>query len=148
MSPLQCRQQYLKPGIPLKVNVCNHLGAVWQDVLNNSFQCLNNITRIFIYFFTHTYFQKIQTTLLEQHYKAAPYFGILMVSLSFLFFYFKLLSLKINKLYLVSAHGHIFAPQKSEKRYGSKVLINNFHTCLHKCLMFLQTLAFIASFSH
>ena len=35
----------------------------------------------------------------------------------FLFFYFKLLSLKINKLYLVSAHGHIFAPQKSEKRY-------------------------------
>ena len=33
--------------------------------LNNSFQYLNNITSIFTYFFTHTYFQKIQTILLE-----------------------------------------------------------------------------------
>ena len=37
------------------------------------FQCLNNITRIFTHFFTHTYFQKIQTTLLEQHYQTAPH---------------------------------------------------------------------------
>ena len=40
--------------------------------LNNSFQCLNNITRIFIYFFTHMYFQKIQTTLLEISYQMDP----------------------------------------------------------------------------
>ena len=33
--------------------------------LNNSFQYLNNITRIFTHFFTHMYFQKIQITLLE-----------------------------------------------------------------------------------
>ena len=37
--------------------------------LNNSFQFLNNITRISTHFFTHTYFQKIQTTLLEQYYQ-------------------------------------------------------------------------------
>ena len=30
--------------------------------LNTRFQFLNNITRIFIYFFTHTYFQKINIT--------------------------------------------------------------------------------------
>ena len=42
--------------------VCYHF-------LNNGFQCLNNITLIFIHFFTHIYFQKIQTTLLEQHYQ-------------------------------------------------------------------------------
>ena len=35
--------------------------------LNNSFQFLNNITRIFTHFFTHKYFQKIQIKLLEQH---------------------------------------------------------------------------------
>ena len=40
--------------------------------LNNSFQYLNNITRIFIHFFTHMYFQKIQTTLLEISYQTDP----------------------------------------------------------------------------
>ena len=47
----------------------NYLGSVWQCILNNSFQCLNNITRISTHFFTHTYFQKIQATLLERHYQ-------------------------------------------------------------------------------
>ena len=46
--------------------------AVWLVSLNNSFQCLNNITRIFTLFFTYTYFQKIQITLLEQHYQTGP----------------------------------------------------------------------------
>ena len=41
-------------------------GAVWYDILSNNFQFLNNITRISTHFFTHTYFLKIQTTLLEQ----------------------------------------------------------------------------------
>ena len=47
------------------------LEIVWQCILNNSFQCLNNITRIFIHFFIYTYFQKIQITLLEQHYQTS-----------------------------------------------------------------------------
>ena len=34
-------------------------------ILSNTFQFLNNITCIFIHFFTHMNFQKIQTTLLE-----------------------------------------------------------------------------------
>ena len=46
-------------------------GTVWYMCLNICFQFLNNITRISIYFFTHTYFQKIQTTLLKQHYQTA-----------------------------------------------------------------------------
>ena len=37
--------------------------------LNNDFQCLNNITRISTYFFTYTYFKKIQITLIEQYYQ-------------------------------------------------------------------------------
>ena len=48
------------------------IGAVWLVSLNNSFQYLNNITLIFRLFFTHTYFQNIQTTLLEQHYQTNP----------------------------------------------------------------------------
>ena len=36
------------------------------------FQFLNNITPIFIYFFTLAYFKRIQTTLLEQRYQMAP----------------------------------------------------------------------------
>ena len=40
----------------------------------HNFQCLNNITRIFRYFFTYTYFQKIQTRLLEQQYQMGPKF--------------------------------------------------------------------------
>ena len=42
------------------------------ELFNNMFQFLNNIIRIFIHFFTHTYFKKIQTTLLEQRYQMAP----------------------------------------------------------------------------
>ena len=38
--------------------------------LNNSFQYLNNIIRIF----THMYFKKIQTTLLKQYYQIGSYF--------------------------------------------------------------------------
>ena len=49
------------------------LGAVWYEILSNSFQFLNNITRIFTHFFTHMYFKKIQTTLLEQRYQTSPY---------------------------------------------------------------------------
>ena len=41
------------------------LRTFWYMHLNNNFQFLNNIIRIFIHFFTHTYFQKIQITLLE-----------------------------------------------------------------------------------
>ena len=43
--------------------------AVCYHCLNNNFQYLNNITRSFTHFFTQTYFQKIQITLLEQHYQ-------------------------------------------------------------------------------
>ena len=39
--------------------------AVWYGSLSNIFQFLNNITRIFLHFFTHKYFQKILITLLE-----------------------------------------------------------------------------------
>ena len=46
--------------------------AVWLVSLNNSFQYLDNITRIFTLFFTYTYFQKIQIMLLEQHYQTDP----------------------------------------------------------------------------
>ena len=53
---------------------CRYLGPVCYRCLNNSFQFLNNITRIFTHFFTHTYFQKIQTTLLEIFYQMGPYF--------------------------------------------------------------------------
>jgi len=40
----------------------------WYSSLTTCFQFLNNIIRIF----AHTYFQKIQTMLLEQHYQMAP----------------------------------------------------------------------------
>ena len=40
--------------------------------LNTCFQFLNNITCIFTHFFTYTYFQKIQITLLEQYYQTGP----------------------------------------------------------------------------
>ena len=47
------------------VVVQDTLEPVWYMCLNTCFQFLNNITRIFIHFFTHTYFQKIQITLLK-----------------------------------------------------------------------------------
>ena len=40
--------------------------------LTACFQFLNNVIRIFIHFFIHTYFQKIQTMFLEQHYQMGP----------------------------------------------------------------------------
>ena len=58
------------------------LRAVWYmclntyfQFLNTCFQFLNNITHIFTHFLTHTYLQKIQTTLLEQHYQTSPNFS-------------------------------------------------------------------------
>ena len=49
----------------------------WLVYLHKHFSNMfNNITRIFTYFFTHTYFQKIQTKLLEQYYQTAPLFCI------------------------------------------------------------------------
>ena len=33
-----------------------YLGGVWFMILNNHFQFLNNISRISMHFFTHTYF--------------------------------------------------------------------------------------------
>ena len=42
--------------------------------LNTYFQFLNNIIRISTRFFIHTYFQKIQITILEQHYQMGSYF--------------------------------------------------------------------------
>ena len=36
----------------------NILGGVWFVFLNNHFQFLNNISRILMHFFTHTYFHK------------------------------------------------------------------------------------------
>ena len=47
---------------------------IWYMHLNNNFQFLNNIKCISTHFFAHTYFQKIQTTLLEQHYQTGSYF--------------------------------------------------------------------------
>ena len=49
--------------------------------LNNSFQFLN-IIRIFIHFFIHTYFQKMQIMLLEQYYQIDPKCSILLVKMS------------------------------------------------------------------
>ena len=41
-----------------------YLGGVWFVILNNYFQFLNNISRISMHFFTHTYFHKyFQTTI-------------------------------------------------------------------------------------
>ena len=52
----------------MKFKLPTDLGSLCYRCLNNSFQRLNNITRIFTHFFTHTYFQKIQTMLLEISY--------------------------------------------------------------------------------
>ena len=51
--------------IDIFVKKTKNIDSVWSVHLNNSFQYLNNITRIFTNFFTYIYFQKIQTTLLE-----------------------------------------------------------------------------------
>ena len=58
-------------------------GSLWYYCLNNSFQYLNNIIRIFIYFFTYTYFHKTTITLLEISYQIDVK---LVVVLNFFFF--------------------------------------------------------------
>ena len=69
------------------------------------FQFLNNIIRIFTYFFTYMYFQKIQTILLEQCYQTAPKY------LQFCLLLFK----KKKKL---SAFGYcIFAMQEKNPQF-------------------------------
>ena len=52
------------------------LRPVWYMCLNICFQFLNNIIRISTHFFTYTYFQKIQITLLELHYQTGPWWPI------------------------------------------------------------------------
>ena len=51
------------------LDMCYHLTGYSALDLN---QILNNITHIFIHFFTHMYFQKIQIMLLEQYYQTNP----------------------------------------------------------------------------
>ena len=48
------------------------LGTIWYGILSNNFLFLNNITHIFTHFFIHTYFQKIQTTLLKLRHQTSP----------------------------------------------------------------------------
>ena len=48
----------------LNTRTKQRLGGVWFVILNNYFQFLNNISRISMHFFTHTYFHKyFQTTI-------------------------------------------------------------------------------------
>ena len=42
--------------LPRPFKYYSHIRAVWQSILINNFQCLNNITRISTYFFIHIYF--------------------------------------------------------------------------------------------
>ena len=51
-----------------------HYRSVCYCCLNNTFQYLNNIIRIFKYFFTRTYIHKI-TTLLEISYQTGPLYS-------------------------------------------------------------------------
>ena len=45
---------------------------VWYASLNTCFQFLNNITHVFIHFFTHTYFQKNWKLLFKYTYQTYP----------------------------------------------------------------------------
>ena len=84
ISKCQCECfYYLNIWFCVKANGFQHKRGIYQLFVtdkiqfsllkkDNSFQYLNNITHIFIHFFTHTYFQKIQITLLEQHYQTLP----------------------------------------------------------------------------
>ena len=56
----------------LSIIIFKKYWVIWYGCLSNTFQFLNNVTCIFIYFFTHKYFLKIQITLLN-----APYFFFL-----------------------------------------------------------------------
>ena len=71
-SSINCQSFYVLENYSfLELNI-GKSGAVWYMCLNTCFQFLNNITCIFTYFFTYTYFQKIQTKLLKQYYQIAP----------------------------------------------------------------------------
>ena len=45
---------------------------VWWVSSNSHFHILNNITHISTHFFTHTYFKKLQTTILKLLYQTPP----------------------------------------------------------------------------
>ena len=59
----------------MSVELCyfNYLWPVWPSSSNNNFHILNNITHIFTYFFIHTYFKKLQITILKLLYQIPPY---------------------------------------------------------------------------
>ena len=48
------------------------IGPIWYTISNIRFQFLNNITRIFIHFFTHTYFKKNKKLLFKHTYQMDP----------------------------------------------------------------------------
>ena len=68
----------VKKGVEMQIvrnishNYYRYYRLVWYICLNTCFQFLNNITCLSTHYFTHTYFQKIQTTLLEQYYQTDP----------------------------------------------------------------------------
>ena len=92
--------------------------GIWYGNLNNIFQFLNNITHIFTHFFIHTYFQKIQTTLLEHCYQSgASFFNSnqgfhIYQTHNYVF-------LHIEICYLIHSTKHIFC------------FMNNINTCFH-----------------
>ena len=47
-------------------------GLFWWVSSNSHFHILNNITHISTYFFTHIYFNKLQTTILKLLYQTLP----------------------------------------------------------------------------
>ena len=53
-----------------KITYVKNLGSVWYASSNICFQFFNNITRIFIHFFTHN-FKKIKNCYLNTHTKRA-----------------------------------------------------------------------------
>ena len=60
---------------------------IWYASSNTCFQFLNNITHIFIHFFIHTYFKKLQTIILKLFYqtKFSPVSSILLWPTSYKF---------------------------------------------------------------
>ena len=48
------------------------LRHVWSSISNSHFHISNNIIHIFTHFFTHTYFKKLQTTILKLLYQTPP----------------------------------------------------------------------------
>ena len=56
VTKLNAAFQLLIIYIDIDIDIDIDYGAVWQGVLSNNFQCLNNIIHIFTHFFTHMYF--------------------------------------------------------------------------------------------